>query len=78
MSEQTEQKKIYYTYKSIEAWEEYDEKVRKIIAEDTGRENWICNRALPPTCYPPEVNSETIKKLKDLSDDIVVGEIGKD
>ncbi|PWY83838.1 hypothetical protein BO94DRAFT_586887 [Aspergillus sclerotioniger CBS 115572] len=71
----SERKRIYYTYKTIEAYEKYDDQVRKIITEDTKREVWICNRALPPTCYPPEVSPDTIKKLKDLSDDIVVKEL---
>ncbi|PLB48919.1 hypothetical protein P170DRAFT_509585 [Aspergillus steynii IBT 23096] len=68
-------KRIYYTYKTIEAWETHDEEVRKIITEDTKTDNWICNRALPPTCYPPPLSAEAIEKIKKLSDDIVVGEI---
>ncbi|KAE8372166.1 hypothetical protein BDV26DRAFT_298116 [Aspergillus bertholletiae] len=71
-------KRILYTYKRIEVWEEYDEQARSIIQEDTSTENWICNRALPPTCYPPPLTVESIEKLKNLTNGIVVEEIEED
>ncbi|KAE8356080.1 hypothetical protein BDV28DRAFT_145579 [Aspergillus coremiiformis] len=74
----SDRKRVYYTYKTIEAWEKHDEKVREIIKEDTGVENWICNRALPPTCYPPPLSSEVIEKIKNLDGDIVVGDLDAD
>ncbi|PYI12866.1 hypothetical protein BO99DRAFT_448062 [Aspergillus violaceofuscus CBS 115571] len=70
-----DKKRIYYTYKSIEAYDKYDDDVRKIIQDDTDQDIWICNRALPPTCYPPPLSEECIKKLKELSHDVVVHEI---
>ncbi|RAK98777.1 uncharacterized protein BO80DRAFT_151979 [Aspergillus ibericus CBS 121593] len=74
----SDQKRIYYTYKSIEAWKKYDEKVREIIVKDAGTDVWIYNRALPPTGYPPALSPETIKKLKDLSEDVVIEEVQDD
>ncbi|OOF98732.1 hypothetical protein ASPCADRAFT_2165 [Aspergillus carbonarius ITEM 5010] len=65
----SERKKIYYTYKSIEAWEKYDEEVRKIITEDTDKGNLDLQ---PGVAAYLEVTPETIKKLKDLNDDVVV------
>ncbi|KAE8312529.1 hypothetical protein BDV41DRAFT_577717 [Aspergillus transmontanensis] len=41
----------------------------------TGTEQWICNRAVPPACYPPPISTETIDKIKKLDDDIVVEEL---
>ncbi|KAH8435149.1 uncharacterized protein LDX57_012778 [Aspergillus melleus] len=74
----SERKRIYYTYKTIEAWEQHDAAVRKIIQDDTGTDVWVCNRALPPTCYPPPVTTDAIDKIKKLDEDIVVGEIDAD
>ncbi|KAM5347473.1 hypothetical protein ACJ41O_010478 [Fusarium nematophilum] len=70
-----DRKRIFYTYKTIEEWEKSDEEVTKIVQADTGVENWIANRALPPTAYPPPISTEAIEKIKKLSDDIVVEEL---
>ncbi|PYI00043.1 hypothetical protein BO71DRAFT_478905 [Aspergillus ellipticus CBS 707.79] len=67
----SERVKIYYTYKTIEAFEKFKDQVTEIDKADTGMEVWICNLALPPTSYPPPVTQEAIQKLKALSDDIV-------
>ncbi|KAJ5450270.1 uncharacterized protein N7458_006719 [Penicillium daleae] len=63
------------TYKTIEAWQELDDKVGKIIQDDTGKEIWIANRALPPTGYLPAMTPDSIEKIKNLSDDLIVKEV---
>ncbi|RAH64430.1 uncharacterized protein BO66DRAFT_475788 [Aspergillus aculeatinus CBS 121060] len=70
----SDRKRVYYTWKTIEAWESNDKQATEIIKADTKQDVWICNRALPPTCYPPPMTTEGIDKLKAL-DDIVVQEI---
>ncbi|UNI19627.1 hypothetical protein JDV02_005805 [Purpureocillium takamizusanense] len=44
---------ILYTYESGQDFVDRDFQVRSIIKAATGTEDWICTRALPPTCYPP-------------------------
>ncbi|RAH67135.1 uncharacterized protein BO66DRAFT_441331 [Aspergillus aculeatinus CBS 121060] len=70
-----DKKRVYYSYKSIEAYNEYDDEVRRIIQYDTDQDMWSCNRALPPTCYPPPLSEECIRRVKELSDDVIVHEI---
>ncbi|KAM4066642.1 hypothetical protein HRG_000721 [Hirsutella rhossiliensis] len=69
-----DRKKIYYTFKGVEEWEQNNKKVDEIVKADTDAEHWACNKALPPTCYPPAMSIEAIDKLKQL-DGVVVGEI---
>ncbi|KAB8262140.1 hypothetical protein BDV32DRAFT_147791 [Aspergillus pseudonomiae] len=71
----SEQKRIFYTYKTMEAWEKHDQNVRKFIQEESGQDSWICNRALPPACYPLLISTDTIDKIKKLDVDIFVQEI---
>ncbi|KAB8220919.1 hypothetical protein BDV33DRAFT_85295 [Aspergillus novoparasiticus] len=73
----SDRKQIRYTYECIEAYEENDEKVRAIITEDTGSDNWICTRSLPPICYPPPLTTGAIQKLKDLQG-VAVSEIDEE
>ncbi|KAE8152101.1 hypothetical protein BDV25DRAFT_138265 [Aspergillus avenaceus] len=73
----SERKRIYYSFKTIEAYQAVGEELRQIIEKDTGSEAWICNRALPPTCYPPPMTEGAIEELKKL-DGVVVGYIDDD
>ncbi|CEO59044.1 hypothetical protein PMG11_03733 [Penicillium brasilianum] len=70
-----ERKRIHFTYQTVEGYSEFDRTVRQIISEDTGQESWIATRSLPPTNYPPPLTPNSIDRIKNLSEDIVVSEI---
>ncbi|RAL10040.1 uncharacterized protein BO97DRAFT_426820 [Aspergillus homomorphus CBS 101889] len=72
-----DRQRIYYTFDSAESYMHLQDQVVKIIQEDTGKEFWICNRALPPSCYPPPLTTDTIDKLKEL-DGVKVGNLDED
>ncbi|KAH7136864.1 hypothetical protein B0J13DRAFT_560166 [Dactylonectria estremocensis] len=59
--------RIRYTFKGIEQFEEFVEPLRKIIEEDSGQEQWIETRSLPPIGFPPPLSTEAVEKLKKLA-----------
>ncbi|KAH7125958.1 hypothetical protein EDB81DRAFT_889673 [Dactylonectria macrodidyma] len=59
--------KIRYSYKGIEEFEQFNNTLRQIIEEDTGHQNWIETRSLPPIGFPPPLLAESVEKLKKLS-----------
>ncbi|KAJ6440043.1 1,3-beta-glucan synthase component GLS2 [Purpureocillium lavendulum] len=63
--------RVTYTFKDAEVFFDVGAKVDKIIREATGQQYWICNRALPPTCYPPPLETDVIEELEDLPGVIV-------
>ncbi|KAE8356081.1 hypothetical protein BDV28DRAFT_145580 [Aspergillus coremiiformis] len=68
----SDRKRISYTYRGIEAYEEHDKTVTEIIKEDTGVENWPVTTSMPPRGIPPPLTTEAIDKLKALDGVIVI------
>ncbi|KAF4337972.1 succinyl-:3-ketoacid-coenzyme A transferase mitochondrial precursor [Fusarium beomiforme] len=59
--------KIRYTYQGVEAWEESERDLKKLIQDDTGVEFWIETRSIPPMGIPPPVTKDCVEKLKGLN-----------
>ncbi|KAM5365178.1 hypothetical protein ACJZ2D_011165 [Fusarium nematophilum] len=68
-----DRKKITYTFKGVEEWEEFNQRAIDIVKEDTGAQRWASDRALPPTSHPPPLTGAGIDKLKGL-DGVIVQE----
>ncbi|KPM44557.1 hypothetical protein AK830_g2031 [Neonectria ditissima] len=66
--------RIRYSYAGIDEFEAVQGTLREIIQEDTGSENWIETRSLPPMGIPPPLSAEAVGKLKSLQG-LVVEEI---
>ncbi|GJN75017.1 hypothetical protein VFPFJ_10830 [Purpureocillium lilacinum] len=62
---------ISYSFKDGQAFLDIDQEVRRIIKQATGTEYWVCNRAFPPTCYPPPLETDDIEKLEALEGVVV-------
>ncbi|KAK7414930.1 hypothetical protein QQX98_006255 [Neonectria punicea] len=69
--------RIRYSYKGIDEFEQFQGTLRQIITEDSGSENWIETRSLPPIGFPPPLSAESVEKLKGL-DGVNVEELPED
>ncbi|KAH6646211.1 hypothetical protein BKA67DRAFT_664063 [Truncatella angustata] len=59
-------RRVSFTYNGPQEYFDLGDKVRKLIQDDTGTENWIATRSLPPFEHPPPMSSKAIDELKKM------------
>ncbi|KAF4455282.1 putative succinyl-CoA:3-ketoacid-coenzyme A transferase, mitochondrial precursor [Fusarium austroafricanum] len=70
-----DRKAVRIAYQGIEAWEISRDKVRELIADDTGADIWPETKSLPPFGMPPSpLSQECIQKLRALEGVTISGD----
>ncbi|KAF4962046.1 hypothetical protein FSARC_9836 [Fusarium sarcochroum] len=57
---------VCITYRGIDEWSQSERKVNEILEADTGQSQYISTKSLPPITIVPQLNDETIEKIRAL------------